>query len=331
MTLVRVSHLSVAFPLRGGVVSAVDDVSFELARGETLGLVGESGCGKTTVGRALLRLTRPTGGRVEFDGEDLFAVPSGRMRRLRRRMQLVFQDPYASLNPRMSVGRAIGEPVRLHRLRQGSDVDARVRELLALVGLPPAYAARYPHEFSGGQRQRIGIARALACEPDLLVCDEPVSALDVSVQAQVVNLLSDLQAQLGLTMLFIAHGLSVMQHLATRVAVMYLGRVAEIGDTATVYRDPRHPYTRALLSAVPVPDPVVERQRQRIVLSGDVPSPADPPPGCRFSTRCPIVAARCRVEIPPLVDRPGGGSAASCWRTAEIDALMPIGRSASAV
>jgi oligopeptide transport system ATP-binding protein len=322
--LLSVQALGVSFKIRRGVVSAVDGVSFDIEAGETLGLVGESGCGKTTVGRAILRLTPISAGRILFDGQDLAALGEEPMRRMRRRIQLIFQDPYASLNPRMSVGRAIAEPIRLHRLRQGeAAVQERVRELLCLVGLSPSHADRYPQEFSGGQRQRIGIARALACEPELIVCDEPVSALDVSVQAQVVNLLQDLQQRLGLTYLFIAHGLSVIQHLSTRVAVMYLGRIAEIGDRRVIYADPRHPYTRALLSAVPIPDPKRERARQRIMLQGDVPSPIDPPSGCRFSTRCPVAIGRCSVEAPPFVQREEGGSSAACWRAHEIDALMP--------
>jgi oligopeptide transport system ATP-binding protein len=327
-----VSNLHVHFPVRSpylfgkspGVVKAVDGVSFDIRRGETLGLVGESGCGKTTVGRAILQLNAITSGKVEFNGSDLASAGPEEMRLLRRRIQLIFQDPYASLNPRMSVGRAIAEPIRLHNLRTGEvAIKERVRELLSLVGLAPSYMTRYPHEFSGGQRQRIGIARALACEPELIVCDEPVSALDVSVQAQVVNLLQDLQARLGLTYLFIAHGLSVIQHISNRVAVMYLGRVAEIGERREVYGNPRHPYTRSLLSAVPIPDPKVERARKRIVLQGELPSPLNPPAGCRFVTRCPIAIAHCAKEAPPLSPSPSGASSAACWRSGEIDQLMP--------
>ncbi|WP_246504738.1 ABC transporter ATP-binding protein [Microvirga antarctica] len=330
--IASISDLHVHFPVRSpflfgkspGVVKAVDGVSFDIRRGETLGLVGESGCGKTTIGRAILQLNAITSGSISFNGEDLATSSPEAMRKLRRRIQLIFQDPYASLNPRMSVGRAIAEPIRLHNLRQGeAAITDRVKELLSLVGLAPTYMSRYPHEFSGGQRQRIGIARALACEPDLIVCDEPVSALDVSVQAQVVNLLQDLQARLGLTYLFIAHGLSVIQHISNRVAVMYLGRVAEIGERREVYANPRHPYTRSLLSAVPIPDPKVERARRRIVLQGELPSPLNPPKGCRFVTRCPIAVAHCAQEAPPLTPSASGSSMAACWRSSEIDDLLP--------
>ncbi|MBM6581884.1 ATP-binding cassette domain-containing protein [Microvirga sp. BT689] len=307
-----------------GVVQAVDGVSFDIRRGETLGLVGESGCGKTTIGRAILQLNRITEGSITFDGKDLSSAAEPDARRARRRVQLIFQDPYASLNPRMSVGRAIAEPIRLHGLRQGeAAIRERVHELLVLVGLAPSYASRYPHEFSGGQRQRIGIARALACEPELIVCDEPVSALDVSIQAQVVNLLQDLQEKLGLTYLFIAHGLSVIQHISDRVAVMYLGRIAEIGERRDVYGNPRHPYTRSLLSAVPIPNPKLERARRRIVLNGELPSPLNPPKGCRFVTRCPIALERCSREEPPLAPGAHGGSLAACWRSEELDSLLP--------
>ncbi len=323
-------HKGVIFERRVGTVHAVDGVDFAIARGETLGLVGESGCGKSTVGRAILHLLRPTGGRIVFDGEDIAGLEGAALQRFRRRVQLIFQDPYASLNPRMSVGEVLAEPVRLHELRQGAAVKERVRELLGLVGLSPNHAGRYPHEFSGGQRQRIGIARALACEPDLIVCDEPVSALDVSIQAQVVNLLQDLQERLGLTYLFIAHGLNVIKHIASRVAVMYMGRIVEIGDKRTLYADPRHPYTRALLSAVPVPNPAIERRRSRIILQGDVPSPLNPPAGCRFSTRCPIVLDRCRIETPPLESAPGAAHAVACFRAAEIDLLLPSDTAAAA-
>jgi oligopeptide transport system ATP-binding protein len=313
------------FERRIGTVKAVDGVSFELRRGETLGLVGESGCGKSTVGRAILGLTQPTAGHVIFDGQEIGQSGYSQTRALRRRIQLIFQDPYASLNPRMSIGEAIAEPVRLHGLRSSETaVQARVRELLALVGLSGSHAGRFPHEFSGGQRQRIGIARALACEPDLLVCDEPVSALDVSIQAQIVNLMQDLQDELGLSYLFIAHGLSVIKHISHRVAVMYMGQIVETGDKTPIYNAPIHPYTRALLSAVPVPDPVVERARRRIILQGDVPSPMDPPPGCRFAGRCPIAIEPCRIEMPPLAPHGGEGCMVSCIRASESEALMPL-------
>jgi oligopeptide transport system ATP-binding protein len=328
--VVEVRNLSVHYPVlkgaifqrRIGTVKAVDGVSFAVARGETLGLVGESGCGKTTIGRAILGLVRPTGGTILIQGRDVTTLKPAERQGLRRSAQLVFQDPYASLNPRMSIGEALAEPIRLHRLRDSETaVQDRVRELLDLVGLSPSYAGRYPHEFSGGQRQRVGIARALACEPDLVICDEPVSALDVSIQAQVVNLLQDLQERLGLTYLFIAHGLNVIKHLSTRVAVMYMGRVVEIGDKSQVYADPRHPYTRALLSAVPLPDPRAERARRRIILQGDVPNPLNPPDGCRFSSRCPLVLEHCRRNDPPLAtlsDR----HAAACWRFEEVPDLL---------
>ncbi len=285
--------------------------------------MGESGCGKSTAGRAILQLYKPTAGEVIFKGHDLTKLNGSEMRRMRRDLQMIFQDPYASLNPRMTVGGIIGEPIRVHGLRQGKRaVRERVQELLQLVGLNPNFVNRYPHEFSGGQRQRIGIARALAVEPDFVVCDEPVSALDVSIQAQVINLLEELQDQLGLTYLFIAHGLSVVKHISDRVAVMYLGKIAELADSVDLYHRPLHPYTRSLLSAVPIPDPLIEKQRQRIILEGDVPSPINPPPACRFHTRCPIAVEKCRIEEPPLVDY-GGGHFAACWRAHEIEELMP--------
>jgi oligopeptide transport system ATP-binding protein len=330
--LVEIHGLEVHFPVRKGfiferevgVVKAVDGVDLEIGRGETLGLVGESGCGKSTVGRAILQLLKPTGGRIVFDGTDLATLDAEALRRLRRRVQLIFQDPYASLNPRMSVGAALAEPIRLHALRKGETaVRERARELLSLVGLSPNHAGRFPHEFSGGQRQRIGIARALACEPDLIVCDEPVSALDVSIQAQVVNLLQDLQERIGVAYLFIAHGLNVIKHISGRVAVMYMGKIVETGAKAELYANPRHPYTRALLSAVPVPDPAIERRRKRIILQGDVPSPLNPPPGCRFATRCPIAIERCAREEPKLAAPAGAAHPVACFRTDEIDRLLP--------
>ncbi len=291
--LVEVERLKVYFPIRSGIfqtehgtVKAVDDVSFDIRRGETLGLVGESGCGKSTTGRAVIRLREPTAGAVRFDGVDLTTLKSGALRRMRRRMQIIFQDPYSSLDPRMTVGSIIAEPIETHNLASGAAKQERIAELLTIVGLDPGFVNRYPHEFSGGQRQRIGVARALAVEPEFIVCDEPISALDVSIQAQVLNLLTDLRKTLSLTYLFIAHDLSVVRHISDRVAVMYLGKLVELGPPELLYEGPGHPYTRALLSAVPIPDPAAERRRKRVILKGDVPSPVNPPSGCRFHTRC---------------------------------------------
>lgn len=317
--LLDVKNLVMHFPLTEGIifqrqvgaVQAVDGVSFHVNRGETLGLVGESGCGKSTTGRAILQLYKPTAGEVNFDGKDLTKLDGGEMRKMRRHLQMVFQDPYASLNPRMTVGNIVSEPMQIHKLVPKNERTERVQELLQTVGLNPYFANRYPHEFSGGQRQRIGIARALAANPDFIVADEPVSALDVSIQAQVVNLLEDLQDKLGLTYLFIAHDLSVVRHISDRVAVMYLGKIVEMADRNALYDDPLHPYTKALLSAVPIPDPVIEKKRERIILTGDVPSPINPPSGCHFHTRCPYVMDVCKQQDPKFVDQ-GGGHFVAC-------------------
>ena len=305
-TLVEVDDLHVYFPVTAGIifqrkvadVKAVDGVSFTVKRGETLGLVGESGCGKSTTGKAVLQLNRPTSGAVNFEGTDLTKIKGRELRRFRRKMQMIFQDPYASLNPRMSVGSIISEPITIHKLASGKEKKDKVQNLLQTVGLNPYFANRFPHEFSGGQRQRIGIARALAVEPDFIVCDEPVSALDVSIQAQIINLLQDLQDQFNLTYLFIAHDLSVVRHISDRVAVMYLGHIMELTDRDSIFENPLHPYTKALMSAVPIPDPEIERQRERIILLGDVPSPLRPPSGCVFHTRCPIAIDECRTRRP---------------------------------
>ncbi|MDT7777595.1 MAG: oligopeptide transport system ATP-binding protein [Acidobacteriota bacterium] len=311
--LVRVRALFKHFPLEGSddVVRAVDGVTFEIFRGETLGLVGESGCGKSTVGRCLLRLIEPTRGEVEFEGRDVLATRGGELRRLRREMQIIFQDPYASLNPRMKVRDIVSEPLVIHGIGDKAERRERVAELLRRVGLDPDYMNRYPHEFSGGQRQRIGIARALALNPKLIVADEPVSALDVSVQAQVVNLLEDLQKEFSLTYLFISHGLAVVVHISDRVAVMYLGRIVEVTTAEELYSNPLHPYTRALLSAIPVPDPT--RKRERIVLKGDVPTPINPPSGCRFHTRCPEAIPECS-HIDPDLREVAPGHTVACIR-----------------
>jgi oligopeptide transport system ATP-binding protein len=317
--LLRVEGLRMWFPIHSGIfqrtvghIKAVDGVDFHVLRGETLGLVGESGCGKSTAGRAILQLYRPTAGHVYFGDEDLTTMKGDALRRQRRRMQMIFQDPYASLNPRMTVGAIVSEPLEVHGLGSKQDNRERVQELLRIVGLNPYFVNRYPHEFSGGQRQRIGIARALAVNPEFIVLDEPISALDVSIQAQVINLLEDLQAEFGLTYLFIAHDLSVVRHISDRIAVMYLGKIVELTDRNELYANPKHPYTQALLSAVPIPDPVIEEQRRRIILEGDVPSPANPPQGCNFSTRCPKVMDICREQDPDFKDY-GNGHFVACW------------------
>jgi oligopeptide/dipeptide ABC transporter ATP-binding protein len=311
-----------------GAVKAVDDLSFTVAPGETLALVGESGCGKSTTGRLLLRLIEASSGAVYFQDQNIFTLAGNEMRRLRRAMQIVFQDPYASLNPRMTVGEMLAEPLALHGLASSADRTARVEELLGLVGLAPHQVRRYPHEFSGGQRQRIGIARALAVEPSLIVCDEPVSALDVSIQAQVVNLLQDLQRRFRMSYVFIAHDLAVVKHIADRIAVMYLGRIVELADKRSLFARPRHPYTQALLSAIPLPEPAL--RRQHVILQGDVPSPLDPPGGCRFHTRCPHARERCRIEEPVLEADGADVHRTAChfWREIEIPeaALPPASR-----
>ena len=319
--LVRVRDLKMHFPITHGIViqrqvgaiKAVDGISFDIMRGETLGLVGESGCGKSTTGRAMLQLYRPTAGDVYFEDMNLTEIKGETLRRMRRRMQMIFQDPYASLNPRMTVGDIIGEPMLVHNISRGKERRGRVQELLRTVGLNPYFVNRYPHEFSGGQRQRIGVARALALNPEFIICDEPISALDVSIQAQIINLLEDLQGEFNLTYLFIAHDLSVVRHISDRIAVMYLGKIVELTTRAELYDDPRHPYTQALLSAVPIPDPVVEEQRKRVILEGDVPSPANPPVGCNFNTRCPVVMDICREQEPEFKETTSGHWSA-CFR-----------------
>jgi len=302
--LIEVNNLQKFFNLGSGdVLKAVNDISFSIASGETVGVVGESGCGKSTAGRTILRLYEPTGGAVSFEGQDIYKMKGSQLKALRRNMQMIFQDPYASLNPRMTVTDIIGEALDIHNLA-GSRTERRskVESLLDLVGLNPDHATRYPHEFSGGQRQRIGIARALAVDPKFIIADEPISALDVSIQAQVVNLLQELQRKMGLTYLFIAHDLSMVKHISDRVAVMYLGKIVEIAESGELYANPAHPYTRALLSAIPIPDPEVEEERERIVLKGDLPSPINPPSGCQFHTRCPMATEKCRTDSPELLE-----------------------------
>ncbi|HUT19422.1 MAG TPA: dipeptide ABC transporter ATP-binding protein [Anaerolineae bacterium] len=311
--LVEVKGLKKYFPITQGIlfqrhigdIKAVDGLDFSVRRGETLGLVGESGCGKSTTGRAILQLYRPTAGEVLFEGQNLVEMKGERLRRMRRRIQMIFQDPYASLNPRMTVGGIVGEPLEVHHILPPREQRQRVQELLEIVGLNPYFINRYPHEFSGGQRQRIGVARALAVQPDFVVCDEPISALDVSIQAQIINLLEDLQDRFGLTYLFIAHDLSVVRHISDRITVMYLGKIVELADRRELYDNPLHPYTQALLSAVPIPDPEVEAKRRRIILEGDVPSPANPPSGCHFRTRCPHKMPICAEEDPEWLDLGG--------------------------
>lgn len=307
--ILTVNNLKKHFPIYKGVfrkqvgaVKAVDGISFDVYRGETLGLVGESGCGKSTAGRVILQLYDATDGSIAFNDEELTEKSNSALRKIRPKMQMIFQDPHASLNPRMTIGSIISEPLVEHRAAKGNELQNRIEELLIKVGLNPSHANRYPHEFSGGQRQRVGIARALALNPDFIVCDEPIAALDVSIQAQVVNLLKELQEELGLTYLFISHDLSMIRHIADRVAVMYLGKIMELSASDNLYERPLHPYTRALLSAVPVPDPDYEEQRERVILQGDVPSPANPPSGCRFSTRCPVAKDRCFVDEPEFVE-----------------------------
>jgi oligopeptide transport system ATP-binding protein len=312
-TLLQVDDLVMHFPIYRGVIQrqvgavrAVDGVSFDIKRGETLGLVGESGCGKSTTGRTILQLYRPTAGAVQFEDVDLVHLKGEELRKIRRKMQMIFQDPYASLNPRMTVADIVGEPLIVHEVAKGKEIQDRVQHLLEIVNLNPSFASRYPHEFSGGQRQRIGIARALALQPSFIICDEPISALDVSIQAQVVNLLEELQEQFNLTYLFIAHDLSMVKHISDRVAVMYLGVIVELASRDELYAKPLHPYTQALLSAVPIPDPIADAKRKRTILQGDVPSPANPPSGCRFRTRCPIAEAVCAESRPEFREiKPG--------------------------
>ncbi len=326
--ILSVKNLKKHFPINSGViiqrqigaVKAVDDVSFDVMKGETLGLVGESGCGKSTTGRTVLQLYKPTSGSVVFEGKELSTIATNELRHMRRKMQMIFQDPFASLNPRMSVGNIVAEPLKIHNVIQNKfELQEYIESLLQRVGLNPYYVNRYPHEFSGGQRQRIGIARALALKPTFIVADEPISALDVSIQAQVVNLLEDLQEEFNLTYLFIAHDLSMVRHICDRVAVMYLGKIVELGTTDEVYNNPLHPYTQALLSAVPVPDPLIEKKRQRIILKGDVPSPARPPIGCNFNTRCPVaVPGICYQEPDPPLEEVEPGHWVACHRVTDF-------------
>lgn len=319
LPLLVVQNLKKYFPINRSFLArtqhtlkAVDDLSFSIAHGETLGLVGESGCGKTTVGRTIIRLYEPTDGKIIIDGEDISSLPESQLLPYRRKMQMIFQDPYSSLNPRMTVTEIIREPLEIHKIAQGKEAQDRIDELLSMVGLNKEHANRFPHEFSGGQRQRIGIARALAVEPKFIICDEPISALDVSIQAQVINLLEELQERLGLAYLFITHDLSMVKHISNRIAVMYLGKLVEIAKSQALYQNPLHPYTQALLSAVPIADPKLEASRQRIILEGDVPSPVDPPPGCRFRTRCPIARKECSQLEPELKDV-GNGHWVACF------------------
>jgi oligopeptide transport system ATP-binding protein len=332
--LVDVRDLRMYFPVRKGLifdrvvghVHAVDDISFHVKRGETLGLVGESGCGKSTTGRAVLRIYDPTAGTVLYNGVDITKLRSRQLQHYRRNMQMIFQDPFASLDPRMTVGSIISEPMEIHNLSKGKEREERVREMLRIVGLNPYFANRYPHEFSGGQRQRIGVARALVLEPEFIVCDEPISALDVSIQAQIINLLEELQEQYNLTYLFIAHDLAVVRHISDRVAVMYLGKIVEMADRNELYEMPLHPYSKALLSAVPIPDPLVEKRRSRIILQGDVPSPVNPPSGCRFHTRCPFARPDCSESEPPLDEvQPGHMVACFYWKEImERSGALPV-------
>jgi oligopeptide transport system ATP-binding protein len=317
--LLSVSDLKIWFPIATGImqrttgyVHAVDGVDLEVKAGETVGLVGESGCGKSTMGRAVIRLLEPTEGTIKFKGADISHIRGEKLRTLRRDMAMIFQDPYASLDPRQTVGDIIGEPIDIHGLAKGKERQNRIRELLRVVGMNPRYADRYPHEFSGGQRQRIGIARALAVEPTFIVCDEPISALDVSIQAQIINLLENLQSKFNLTYLFIAHDLSVVKHISNRIAVMYLGKIMEVAPAGQLYRHPRHPYTGSLMSAIPIPDPAIELLRERFILQGDVPSPVNPPSGCRFRTRCPRAREHCAEAVPPL-EAFGAEQRAACF------------------